>query len=673
MTRREITESACVDSEAPASVQPEQSSVDPATKALQEEMAQMQKRMMELQKMLENRAPIESPQDTSIKERQRSLTSSKNDRADAHKESVKPNATSKKIFQEQIEKQAKEKKPENQRGCQQSTLKLIDEAGESPFFDSPSAKSVSREDKMKIREEVRVKPRANGRPQTKRMEKELFGDSDSDWEELDGEDKQTLSEAGQELKRIMNSKEKTRVAHTSKFGTPDLSGGASSSWARFYSEQESESGRKKKAAEKVVRNTLQCKSSSSDQSKPTNSGAEEEPSVTDAYSKIRIVNPLISHSLMKMRMEGRKMISIPRIHLKMKTQEVQGDWVTIGVVVGKSEPKTSSAGNPYSIWKLNDLEDLENSVSFFLFGEKHKQLWKTSLGTVIGVLNPGIMDALDKSSNEPALTVHNASQVMMMGHSKDLAWCTSLTKGGNKCCKFINRRQGDFCAYHVQAAYRKQSAQRLELHGSVTGIKPRSFEQKIFSKGCAYVYGGQTFVPHSRADSGKTKKGVTLSKLQNSMTEGRYQKVNTLSIHDIKPRQAEHRAGGGKIKEDPNDTFLDMISMPSAGSMNFVAHLKNQGGKGTSAGSGSPKPGPGASALVQSVSAKDLMKMHKQDMDKKRLAQKQQGLGLATKADPLKLQPRLGKGLGHSQEVLLDVGGSRQSGKADFAKVRFVQ
>ena len=643
-----------------------QKSADPATKALQEEMAQMQKRMEALQKLLENRTSVENPQENQDNFRGKDLSSKLSEqKVNDKNKSMKSNTTSRKIFQEQIGKQTLVKKTEDGGTPVQSHLKLIDETGDSPFFDVSSAKSVPREHKVIRKEEGSVLQETVKDCQKKDMKKELFGDSDSDWDELDGEDKQSLSEAGQELKRIMKSKERARLAHKPKFSMPDLGLGATKSWARFYSEEESDAG-KRKQPQKLVKNMLQCKTSSNDQSKPATLDVAEEPSVTEAYSKIRIVNPLVSHSLMKMRMEGRKMISIPRIHIKMKTQEVQGDWVTIGVIVGKTNPKTSSAGNPYSIWKLNDLEDLENSVSFFLFGEKHKQLWKTDMGTVIGVLNPGMMDAMEKNSSEPAFTVQNVSQVMVMGHSKDLAWCTALTKGGNKCCKFINRRQGNFCAYHVQAAYRKQSAQRLELHGSITGVRPKSFEKKIFSKDCAYMYAGQTFVPNSRADSGKTKKGVTLSKLQNSMTEGRYQKVNTLSISEIKPQLTGLAGAEGRIKEDSNDTFLDMISVPSAGSMNFVAHLKNQNNKTPTGRVGGSKSG--VTSLAQSVSAKDLMKMHKQDMEKKRLARNRQ-LSAPVTPDPLQLQPRLGKGLGQSSEILLDVGG-RAAGKADFAKVR---
>ena len=42
---------------------------------------------------------------------------------------------------------------------------------------------------------------------------------------------------------------------------------------------------------------------------------------------------------MKQRMEGRKMIRLPQVALRAKGGEIEGDWVTIGVVVDKLPPR----------------------------------------------------------------------------------------------------------------------------------------------------------------------------------------------------------------------------------------------------------------------------------------------------------------------------------------------
>lgn len=63
----------------------------------------------------------------------------------------------------------------------------------------------------------------------------------------------------------------------------------------------------------------------------------------DRFSSLRIINPLISSVVMEKRMEGRRMIMISQISTKIKgNNDIDGDWVTIGVIVQKLPPKKSS-------------------------------------------------------------------------------------------------------------------------------------------------------------------------------------------------------------------------------------------------------------------------------------------------------------------------------------------
>lgn len=63
----------------------------------------------------------------------------------------------------------------------------------------------------------------------------------------------------------------------------------------------------------------------------------------DRFSSLRIVNPLISSVVMEKRMEGRRMVMISQIPTKIKgNNDIDGDWVTIGVIVQKLPPKKSS-------------------------------------------------------------------------------------------------------------------------------------------------------------------------------------------------------------------------------------------------------------------------------------------------------------------------------------------
>ncbi|KAG0429412.1 hypothetical protein HPB47_023659 [Ixodes persulcatus] len=130
-------------------------------------------------------------------------------------------------------------------------------------------------------------------------------------------------------------------------------------------------------------------------SKRTAMSLDQGGGVTDPYSGIRIINPLVSSTVMEARMTSRKMVKMSLVPTFAQTKKIEDDWVTVGVLVNKSAPKTSKNGKPFSIWKLTDLQDCENLVSIFLFGEVHEKHWKTSVGSVVGFLNPSVMPNKD--------------------------------------------------------------------------------------------------------------------------------------------------------------------------------------------------------------------------------------------------------------------------------------
>ena len=58
-----------------------------------------------------------------------------------------------------------------------------------------------------------------------------------------------------------------------------------------------------------------------------------------------VSNPVVSVAELHDRMEGRRHLSVTTIPLHLRGGEVEGDWVTIAVLVAKSQPKTSQKVN----------------------------------------------------------------------------------------------------------------------------------------------------------------------------------------------------------------------------------------------------------------------------------------------------------------------------------------
>lgn len=67
---------------------------------------------------------------------------------------------------------------------------------------------------------------------------------------------------------------------------------------------------------------------------------------------------------MKYKMADRKLIKLSKIHLELKSAELQGDWVTVGVIVHKSEPRTSSSVSKTFLLVVEDIPRVDIVCSF---------------------------------------------------------------------------------------------------------------------------------------------------------------------------------------------------------------------------------------------------------------------------------------------------------------------
>ena len=94
------------------------------------------------------------------------------------------------------------------------------------------------------------------------------------------------------------------------------------------------------------------------------------------------------------------MVKIPNIPSKVRGGDIEGDWVTSGVVVDKLPPKDSAKGSKFVVWKLSDLSSQSAVVTLFLFGKAYQEHWKLPQGQVVALLNPSIMPNKEVSWGE---------------------------------------------------------------------------------------------------------------------------------------------------------------------------------------------------------------------------------------------------------------------------------
>ncbi|KAF4530260.1 hypothetical protein B566_EDAN007301 [Ephemera danica] len=249
---------------------------------------------------------------------------------------------------------------------------------------------------------------------------------------------------------------------------------------------------------------------------PTKSGAQD--CYSEPISGIRVINPLISYQTMGQRMIGRKFVGISRLKDEIERQQLNEDWITIGVIVSSSPVKTSQkkkcvnmAGSKYIIWKMSDLKGDLKTISLFLFSGAYKAFWKTTTSVVVGVLNPNIMDKRD-DKGEAALSVDVPQKLLIIGKSKDLGFCKSKKKDGTNCTAFVNTDTCSVCIYHAQQEYKK-CAQRpgLQAPGS---HNLSALRNKVLGKNEVF-YAGQSYsaIPAKKSKKLEMKDNLRLNQL----------------------------------------------------------------------------------------------------------------------------------------------------------------
>uniref|UniRef100_A0A673NM36 Protein MCM10 homolog n=1 Tax=Sinocyclocheilus rhinocerous TaxID=307959 RepID=A0A673NM36_9TELE len=284
----------------------------------------------------------------------------------------------------------------------------------------------------------------------------------------------------------------------------------------------------------------------------------------EKFSGLRLRNPRLSSIDIEQKMASRRLIKLSQLPDRLARDNLEdSDWVTFAVVINKITPQSKNNGKTFSIWKLNDLHNLEVNVSLFLFGSVHTDLWKTDTGTVIGILNPNPMKNKD-GSNELCLTVDHPQKVLIMGEAMDFGTCKAKKKNGDSCTQLVNLVKNEL----------------EEIGASVQLHRLRPWQRK----GAGQFEGASLSAP-------QPKKQPTIQSVLASIP------TKKLVLNS------------GKVS-GCSDDFKGLMSMPTPGALHIKKHL------------GQAKNTAVAGSSVQSISASDLLKQQKEEHQQRMLARK---------------------------------------------------
>ncbi|XP_043246541.1 protein MCM10 homolog isoform X2 [Amphibalanus amphitrite] len=377
----------------------------------------------------------------------------------------------------------------------------------------------------------------------------------------------------------------------------------------------------------------------------------------DSFAKISVINPRLTSIELRDCLQGKRLIRVSQLENNVRADGIPGDWVTIGVIARKSDPRTSQKGSAYSSWTLTDLVDVQKPVKVMLFGEAHSALWKTTVGTVVALANSKVMKDKEMSgSTGITISVVSGKHCIMLGTSPDLDFCKAKCKNGRICLSFINKRHCPVCVFHMTAEYKKTGSKRGELQG-VSSVAPK----KPLGGGVGGA-GGQ--ILHEGAFSGgalarrdsetaaqklKDRERLTSLRLQKQCEDTlntKKKKLDTAGLKHISQAEAKAIAN---VAEDSME-MGELLLKPCAGARNLLRHLTKDSTESTSTDLAEPRPARRTAA--------DPAAMLREEAARRRVAEK----ALAA--------PRLARHVTPGQTVDLDVSPQQRAVAGSAAKAR---
>lgn len=227
----------------------------------------------------------------------------------------------------------------------------------------------------------------------------------------------------------------------------------------------------------------------------------EEPSIDEPYTKLKLSRRILDEAKLNRALEGKELYPLPRLLKEVKSPDYEppdceADYVVFGIIASKSKPMEHKSGprtrdNPRDRGQGEDeadpeangrpkfmaltLTDFKWEVTLYLFGESFTRFWKLQPGTLIGVLNPGVMPPKKASARESgafSLKLSDSDDtVLEIGRARDLGFCNARRPDGSECGAWLNKKKTTVCEYHISVQVEKTKRGRMEVNTMGGGNK----------------------------------------------------------------------------------------------------------------------------------------------------------------------------------------------------------
>jgi minichromosome maintenance protein 10 len=223
----------------------------------------------------------------------------------------------------------------------------------------------------------------------------------------------------------------------------------------------------------------------------------------ESFSQLHLSTRILPHTFLQRTLANDSFTSLrlpqllKSVHAPLyELPESVVDYVVFGIIASKSSPQDHKTGmgpakSAGSVKDSNEWEkqwedgsqnqkkfmvlqltDLTWSIDLFLFGTALPRYHRLSLGTVVAILNPGIMPPKKGKEDTGAfsLTLHSGEEtVLEIGTARDLGFCKAVKKDGKECSSWVNSAKTEYCEWHLNAQVSKTQAGRMGVNAGSNG------------------------------------------------------------------------------------------------------------------------------------------------------------------------------------------------------------
>lgn len=247
----------------------------------------------------------------------------------------------------------------------------------------------------------------------------------------------------------------------------------------------SSSPRRQTASRSETSTDTQARSDTSTSLDPHNPSENQDSPGYDPFSALHLSKRHISHSTVTRSMADKEIYTLPRLLKEVKAPsydppDCDADFVVFAILASKSSPFDQKAAHrtadehhaqedadkPRNKFMVLHLCDLKWEVDCFLFGTAFDQFWKLTEGTLLAILNPGIMPPKgNQNSGRFSLKLGSSEDcVMEIGLARDLGYCGSVKKDGQLCGAWVDKRSTEVCEFHLSLMVDRERKHRMEVN-----------------------------------------------------------------------------------------------------------------------------------------------------------------------------------------------------------------